>query len=64
MLPDIMIKKVKVLKKIFFSEETGYGVFRVSIKGTRDHTVIVGNLFDVNEGDFLEVTGEVVNHPR
>jgi exodeoxyribonuclease V alpha subunit len=59
-----MIKKVKVLKKIFFSEENAYGVFRVSIKGTREHTVIVGNLFDVNEGDFLEVTGEVFNHPR
>ena len=63
-MPDIMIKKVKVLKKIFFSEETAYGVFRVSIKGSREHTVIVGNLFDVNEGDFLEVTGEVINHPR
>ncbi len=63
-MPHIMIKKVKVLKKIFFSEENAYGVFRVSIKGTREHTVIVGNLFDVNEGDFLEVTGEVFNHPR
>jgi exodeoxyribonuclease V alpha subunit len=61
-LPNII--KVKVLKKIFFSEESAYGVFKVSVKGTRQQTVIVGNLFDVNEGDFLEVTGEVVNHPR
>jgi exodeoxyribonuclease V alpha subunit len=61
-LPDI--KKVKVLKKIFFSEETGYGVFSVSVKGSREQTAIVGNLFDVNEGDFLEVTGETVKHPR
>ncbi|MCP4153609.1 MAG: ATP-dependent RecD-like DNA helicase [bacterium] len=57
-------KKVKVLKKIFFSEETGFGVFNVLIKGTRDQTIIVGNLFDVNAGDFLEVTGEIVAHPK
>ena len=56
-------KKVKVLKRIFFSEESGYGVFKVSVKGTREQTVMVGNLFDVNEGDFLEITGDVVNHP-
>ncbi|MCP5104778.1 MAG: ATP-dependent RecD-like DNA helicase [bacterium] len=57
------VKKVKVLKKIFFSEETGYGVFNVSIKGSREQAVIVGNLFDVGKGDFLEVTGEEVDHP-
>jgi exodeoxyribonuclease V alpha subunit len=56
-------KKVKVLKRIFFSEESGYGVFKVSVKGSHDQTVIVGNLFDVNEGDFLEITGEEFNHP-
>ncbi len=61
-MPNII--KVKVLKKIFFSEENAYGVFKVSVKGTREQTVIVGNLFDVNEGDFLEVTGEVFNHSR
>lgn len=56
-------KKVKVLKRIFFSEESGYGVFKVTVKGSREQTVIVGNLFDVNEGDFLEITGEEFNHP-
>ena len=61
-MPDI--KKVKVLKKVFFSEETGYGVFSVSVKGSREQTAIVGNLFDVNEGDLLEVTGETVRHPK
>lgn len=57
------VKKVKVLKRIFFSEESGYGVFKVSVKGTREQTVMVGNLFDVNEGDFLEITGDDFNHP-
>ncbi len=63
--PNILtkVKKVKVLKRFFFSEENGYGVFKVSVKGTREQTVIVGNLFDVNEGDFLEITGDDVNHP-
>jgi exodeoxyribonuclease V alpha subunit len=56
--------KVKVLKKIFYSEETGFSVSRVSVQGQRENTTIVGNLFDVNEGDFLEIEGEVVNHPK
>ena len=63
--PDILtnVKKVKVLKRIFFSEESGYGVFKVTVKGTREQTVMVGNLFDVNEGDFLEITGDEFTHP-
>jgi len=56
--------KVKVLKKIFYSEETGFSVCRVSVKGQRENTTIVGNLFDVNEGDFLEIDGEIVTHPK
>ncbi|UCH92420.1 MAG: ATP-dependent RecD-like DNA helicase [Candidatus Aminicenantes bacterium] len=56
--------KVKVLKKIFFSEETGFSVCRVSIQGKRENTTMVGNLFDVNEGDFLQVEGEFVTHPK
>lgn len=57
------VKKVRVLKKIFFSEESGYGVFKVSVKGTREQTTLVGNLLDVNEGDLLEISGEEVDHP-
>jgi exodeoxyribonuclease V alpha subunit len=56
--------KVKILKKIFYSEESGYGVFRVSVQGKREHISIVGSLFDVNEGDFLEIDGEYMNHPK
>jgi exodeoxyribonuclease V alpha subunit len=56
--------KVKVLKKIFFSEETGFGVFSASVQGKRENTVIVGSLFDVNEGNFLEIEGEYVNHQK
>ena len=56
--------KVKVLKKVFYSEETGFSVCRVSVQGQRESTTMVGNLFDVNEGDFLEIEGEVVTHPK
>jgi exodeoxyribonuclease V alpha subunit len=56
--------KVKVLKRIFLSEESGYGVFKTNVQGTRESTIIVGNLFDVNEGDFLELEGDFTQHPR
>lgn len=57
-------QKVKVIKKIFVSEESGFGVFKVSVKGERENQIIVGNLFDVNEGDFLEIEGEHTRHAR
>jgi exodeoxyribonuclease V alpha subunit len=56
--------KVKILKRIFFSEESGFGVFNVTARGQRENTVIVGNLFDVSEGDFLKIEGETVTHPK
>jgi exodeoxyribonuclease V alpha subunit len=57
-------QKVKVQKKIFVSQETGFGVFKASISGSRDSKIIVGNLFDVKEGDFLEIEAESIVHPR
>lgn len=63
-LPGKGSYKVKIQKKIFFSEETGYAVCKVGVKGHRESTTIVGNLMDVTEGDYLEIEGEVVYHPR
>lgn len=56
--------KVRILKRIFYAEESGYGVFRVSLKGSRENQTIVGNLLDISEGDFLQITGEEVVHPK
>lgn len=57
--------KAKVIKKIYLSEESGFGVFKVSIKGNRKSPqIITGNLFDVKEGDFIEISGEIFNHPK
>jgi exodeoxyribonuclease V alpha subunit len=56
--------KVKVNRKIFVSEDTGFGVFRVTIDGTRESRIIVGSLFSLSEGDFLQIEGEESEHPR
>ncbi len=64
MEPELIKAKVKIQKKIFVSQESGFGVFKVSVQGKQQGLVIVGNLFDVNEGDFLEIEGELTRHPR
>jgi len=56
--------KVKVTRKIFVSGENGFGVFKVLTLPERDSEIIVGNLFDVREGDTLEIEGEYTFHPR
>jgi exodeoxyribonuclease V alpha subunit len=56
--------KVKVSRKIFVSADSGFGVFLVRVEGTRESRVIVGNLFSLSEGDFLEIEGEESQHPR
>jgi len=56
--------KVKVSRKIFVSQDTGFGVFKVTLDGSREGRVIVGNLFPLSEGDFLRIEGEESEHPR
>ncbi|MBN2346012.1 MAG: ATP-dependent RecD-like DNA helicase [Candidatus Aminicenantes bacterium] len=56
--------KVKVSRKIFVSPETGFGVFRVTLEGTRESRIIVGNLHALSEGDSLAIEGEESEHPR
>jgi exodeoxyribonuclease V alpha subunit len=56
--------KVKVSRKIFVSQDTGFGVFKVLLDGSRESRIIVGNLFSLSEGDFLQVEGEEAEHPR
>jgi len=56
--------KVKVSRKIFVSQESGFGVFLVRVEGTRESRVIVGNLHALSVGDSLEIEGEESEHPR
>jgi len=56
--------KVKVRRKIFVSEESGFGVFKVLSLPGRESEVIVGNLFDVREGDTIQIDGEYIYHQR
>jgi len=56
--------QVKIVKRIFSSEETGFSVFRATAKTGQESVTLVGHMFDAREGDFLEVEGRVVDHPR
>ena len=56
--------KVKVSRKIFVSQESGFGVFLVRMEGTRESRIIVGSLHALSVGDFLEIEGEESEHPR
>ncbi len=56
--------KVRVSRKIFVSQESGFGVFKVLSLPKRNSEIIVGNLFDVREGDTIKIDGEYVYHPK
>jgi exodeoxyribonuclease V alpha subunit len=60
----LLSTKVKVSRKIFTSPDTGFGVFKVLLDGSRESLIIVGNLFSLSEGDFLLIEGEEAEHPR
>jgi exodeoxyribonuclease V alpha subunit len=60
----LLSTKVKVSRKIFASPDTGFGVFKVLLDGSRESLIIVGNLFSLSEGDFLLIEGEEAEHPR
>ncbi|TFG75315.1 MAG: ATP-dependent RecD-like DNA helicase, partial [Chrysiogenales bacterium] len=42
----------------------GFGVFKVTLDGSRESRIIVGNLFSLSEGDFLLIEGDESDHPR
>ena len=48
----------------FASEETGYSVVRLSVKGRPDLVTAVGNLADVNPGESLELEGVWTHHAQ
>nr|HID59157.1 ATP-dependent RecD-like DNA helicase [Desulfobacterales bacterium] len=48
----------------YVSEETGFTVARLKIKGQKGLVTVVGNLPGVNPGEVLELDGEWYNHPK
>ncbi len=56
--------RVKVSRRIFVSQESGFGVFLVRVEGQRESRVIVGSLHALSVGDSLEIEGEETDHPR
>ena len=49
-------------KIIYRNEETGYTVF--SVETTEGSDIMVGNLYSVYEGMYIQAEGEYVNHPQ
>ncbi len=49
---------------VFTNEENGYTVARIRRRGEAGLTTVVGNLFSVNPGENLLLTGEWVNHRK
>lgn len=56
--------RISISKKIFTSEDTGFGVFSALNSKTWEEIIVVGELFDVNVGDVLKVKGEISNHKK
>lgn len=56
--------RVKIIRRIFISESSGFGVFAAHFPLKSDRLVIAGQLSGVVEGDRLDVVGEEVAHPR
>lgn len=46
----------------FHSEESGFFVIRVSIKGVKDLTTIVGSALNINVGEHIEAEGSWINN--
>ena len=48
----------------FHSEETGFAVLRVKVKGFRELVSVVGTLADANAGEWLDAAGAWVMDPQ
>ena len=55
---------IRVSKRIYFSEESGYSVYRGASDEHPETRTYVGHLPDVQEGDRLRAWGKEVRHPR
>jgi len=48
----------------FSSEETGFSICKLKVKDQRDLVAIVGNMVNPNPGEFVEVQGKWIMHPK
>jgi len=53
-----------VERTTFYSQETGYSVLRLKVKGMRDLVTAVGNLPEVNPGESLRLEGVWATHGK
>jgi exodeoxyribonuclease V alpha subunit len=48
----------------YYNEENNYTVAQMKVHGRNELITVVGNLFSVNPGEVLKITGQWHNHPR
>ncbi len=48
----------------FSSEETGFSICKLKVKDQRNLVAIVGNMVNPNPGEFVEVQGKWIMHPK
>jgi exodeoxyribonuclease V alpha subunit len=48
----------------YTSEETGFTIAKVKVRGQRDPVTVVGNLLAPTPGEVLEMHGEWTRHPK
>ena len=56
--------KVNIKKKIFTSEDTGFGVFSALNSDSWEEIIVVGDLYDISIGDVLKIEGELSYHKK
>ena len=59
-----MVLKGSVASFKYYSEANHFGIFYFDTSDISDGSIVVtGNAFGISEGDYLEITGEEVEHP-
>lgn len=48
----------------YYSDETGYAVIRLQPRGRKTLVTVVGNLPEVNPGEYLRLSGNWMTHPQ
>lgn len=62
--PETILLTGRIEKITYTSEETGYTVAKVMVKGRKDPVTVVGNLISPAPGETLTMKGEWTRHPK
>ncbi len=54
----------QVERVTFFNEQNGFAVLRVKVRGQRDLVTLLGSLPSINEGEWVQASGDWVRDPQ